>query len=182
MKNKEIINKILNSICFVVLIGVLLFCKTLLFYYSTIAIEDNIETETIVGTICFIITGMCFLSILPNRTRIIASIVIYFLVSLLLFGDHIYYIFSNSVLSIAQISNLQYGEEIIKVLPMVIQFKQILYFLDIFIILIALLNKTLKKKEEMLGSGGARLLSQHLGCRGRWISEFEASLVCRVPG
>jgi len=150
VKNKEIINKILNSICFVVLIGVLLFCKTLLFYYSTIAIEDNIETETIVGTICFIITGMCFLSILPNRTRIIASIVIYFLVSLLLFGDHIYYIFSNSVLSIAQISNLQYGEEIIKVLPMVIQFKQILYFLDIFIILIALLNKTLKieKKKE----------------------------------
>ena len=60
VKNKEIINKILNSICFVVLIGVLLFCKTLLFYYSTIAIEDNIETETIVGTICFIITGMCF--------------------------------------------------------------------------------------------------------------------------
>ena len=47
VKNKEIINKILNSIYFVVLIGVLLFGKTLLFYCSTIAIEDNIETETI---------------------------------------------------------------------------------------------------------------------------------------
>jgi hypothetical protein len=30
------------------------------------------------------------------------------------------------------------------------------------------------------GSGGTRLLSQHLGDRGRWMSEFEASLVYRV--
>jgi hypothetical protein len=30
------------------------------------------------------------------------------------------------------------------------------------------------------GSGVARLSSQHLGGRGRWISEFEASLVYRV--
>jgi hypothetical protein len=30
------------------------------------------------------------------------------------------------------------------------------------------------------GSGGACLESQHLGGRGRWISEFEASLVYRV--
>jgi hypothetical protein len=32
----------------------------------------------------------------------------------------------------------------------------------------------------MPGSGGACLYSQHLGGRGRWISEFEASLVYRV--
>jgi hypothetical protein len=32
----------------------------------------------------------------------------------------------------------------------------------------------------MLGSGGECLQSQHLGGRGRWISEFEASLVYRV--
>jgi hypothetical protein len=30
------------------------------------------------------------------------------------------------------------------------------------------------------GSGGTRLQSQHLGGRGRWISEFEVSLVYRV--
>jgi hypothetical protein len=30
------------------------------------------------------------------------------------------------------------------------------------------------------GRGGARLYSQHLGSRGRWISEFEASLVYKV--
>jgi hypothetical protein len=31
-----------------------------------------------------------------------------------------------------------------------------------------------------LGGDGARFESQHLGGRGRWISEFEASLVYRV--
>jgi hypothetical protein len=33
------------------------------------------------------------------------------------------------------------------------------------------------RNEIQLGSGGACLQSQHLGGRGRWISEFEASLV-----
>ena len=36
------------------------------------------------------------------------------------------------------------------------------------------------KSTGWLGSGGASLKSQHLGGRGRWISEFEASLVYRV--
>jgi hypothetical protein len=36
------------------------------------------------------------------------------------------------------------------------------------------------KRTGMPGGGGTRLLSQHLGGRGRWISEFEASLVYRV--
>lgn len=150
MIKKETINKALNSIWFVVLIGILIFCKTLLFYYSTIAMGDNIELGTIIGTICFIITIVCFLSALPNRTRIIITIIVDFLISLLLFGDHIYYIFSNSVLSIAQISNLQYGEEIASTLPMVIQFRQILYFLDILILLGVLVGKVLKieKKKE----------------------------------
>lgn len=150
MKKKEVINGVLNSIWFVVLIGILIFCKTLLFYYSTIAMGDNIELGTIVGTICFIITIVCFLSTLPNRTRIVTTIILDFLVSLMLFGDHIYYIFSNSVLSIAQISNLQYGEEIISTLPMVIQLRQILYFLDILILLGVLVGKVLKieKKKE----------------------------------
>jgi hypothetical protein len=37
-----------------------------------------------------------------------------------------------------------------------------------------------KKSSWKRGGGGSRLLSQHLGGRGRRISEFEASLVYRV--
>jgi hypothetical protein len=35
-------------------------------------------------------------------------------------------------------------------------------------------------KHRTADGGGARLYSQHLGGRGRWISEFKASLVYRV--
>ena len=38
-------------------------------------------------------------------------------------------------------------------------------------------NNQNSEKKKMLGSGGTRLYSQHVGGRGKWISEFEASLV-----
>jgi hypothetical protein len=37
--------------------------------------------------------------------------------------------------------------------------------------------KKLVMLRNSAGCGGARLLSQHLGGRGKWISEFKASLV-----
>lgn len=148
MTRKEIINKVFNGVGFVILIGIILFVKTILFYHNTIAINEQLEIETIVGTLCFILVIVSFLNILPNRTRIIISIIVDFLISLLLFGDHVYYIFSNSVLSIAQITNLQYGEEIISTLPMVLKINQILYFLDILIIIGLLLGKILKIEKK----------------------------------
>jgi hypothetical protein len=39
---------------------------------------------------------------------------------------------------------------------------------------------TSNQSKRQAGHGGAHLWSQHLGGRGRWISEFEASLVYRV--
>lgn len=150
MAKKEIINKVFNSVWFVILIGVLLLGKTFLFYHNTIAINEPLEMETIIGTACFMAVMICFLTILPNRTRIITAIVIDFLVSLLLFADHVYYVFSNSVISVAQITNLQYGEEIAGTLPMVMQVKQILYFLDMMVLIGLGIGKIIKweKKEK----------------------------------
>lgn len=79
MTKKEIINKVFNSVWFVILIGGLLLAKTFLFYNNTIAINEPIEIETIVGTVCFIFVIVCFLSILPNRMRIILCILVDFL-------------------------------------------------------------------------------------------------------
>jgi hypothetical protein len=42
------------------------------------------------------------------------------------------------------------------------------------------MKKIKLKKNFQPGGDGARLSSQHLGGRGRWISKFEASLVYRV--
>ena len=150
MAKKEVINKLFNSVWFVILIGVLLLGKTFLFYHNTIAINEPLEMETMIGTACFMAVMICFLTILPNRTRIITAIVIDFLVSLLLFADHVYYVFSNSVISVAQITNLQYGEEIAGTLPMVMQVKQILYFLDMMVLIGLGIGKVIKWEKYQL--------------------------------
>lgn len=148
MTKKEIINKAFNSVVFVILIGILLLLKTFLFYNNTIAVSEPLEMETIIGTIAFIVVISCFFTILPNRARIITTSIVNFIISLVLFSDHIYYTYSNSVLSVAQITNLQYGEEIMSTLQMVVQIRQILYFLDILILIILLFNKILKIEKK----------------------------------
>lgn len=155
---KKLLNKFINSIWFAIIIGILIFLKTLLFYKSTIAINDSLTLKTIIGTMTFIIMIVCFLCVLPNRARTTCGIIVNVLFSILLFGDNIYYIYSNNVLSIAQITNLQYGEEIISTLPMVLELKQILYFIDIIVLLLLFIlkilkleKKTKKTKKQLIG-------------------------------
>ena len=149
-KIKEILNKAINSIWFPIFIGIIIFFKTILFYNNTINIDDKLELETIIGTMSFSTVLVCFLCVLPNRGRVISAICIDIFFSILLFSDNVYYIYSNSVLSVAQITNLQYGEEIMSTLPMVIQAKQILYFVDIIIFMLLIIFKIVKiyKKEK----------------------------------
>ena len=149
-KVKIALNKILNSIWFVVIICILIFLKTILFYNNTIAISEELRSETIIGTIWFVAIFLCFLSLLPNKARIITSIAFNIIISILLFCDNAYYTYSSNVLSIAQITNLQYGEEILSTLPMLLKLNNILYFIDIIIIIVLILTKVLKieRKEE----------------------------------
>lgn len=149
MTKKERVNKAFNSVAIVIIIGIILFLKNIFFYYNTIANNDELYEETILGTIYFIIVIVCLISSLPNRSRVITCLVVDFLISLLLFIDHSYYVYSNNMISIAQITNLQYGEEIMSTLPKVITWSQILYFIDIIIILVCIIGKIfrIEKKE-----------------------------------
>ena len=149
-KTKELLSKFVNSIWFVVIIGILLFMKTMFFYNNTISNSGKIEMQTILGTIGFTVILVCILIILPNRARIITTLTSNFIVSLVLFGDNIYYIYSNSFLSIAQITNLQYGEEILSTLPAVFEIKHLLYFVDIILIIATckLMKIKFQKKEN----------------------------------
>lgn len=150
MKNKieEVINAVLNSRLFIVLIGIILFIKTIFFYKSTIASIEELQVKTILGTISFLVVLICFISVLPNKVRIRTILIIDFLISILLYADNLYYTFSSSVLSVAQISNLQYTEQIIDTLPSLIELKQILYFIDLIIIAICYISKILKTKQN----------------------------------
>ena len=112
------INKFFNSIGFPILIGIILLLKTIFFYQNTISIRETIDIDTILGTIAFLVTMVFMICILPNRARGITTIIVDVLLSIILFADNIYHTYSSSVLSVAQILNLQYGEEIMDTLPM----------------------------------------------------------------
>ncbi|MBO6232923.1 MAG: sulfatase-like hydrolase/transferase [Clostridia bacterium] len=143
-KFKNRVNQVLNSPMFVLIIGVLIFFKTIFFYNNTIAINEPAEFDTILGTISFIAVIVSVISILPNRARIWTAIIINLLLSILLFADNIYYSFSSNVLSVAQLDNLQYGGEIMKTLPSLLEWKQLLYFIDIIIMLLLIIFKEIK--------------------------------------
>ena len=147
---KKYANIFLNSIAFPIVIGILLILKTMLFYQNTINVREVQNIQTLLATTSFILTLVCFICTLPNRARIITTIVADVVISLLLCADNLYYIYSSSVLSIAQITNAQYGEEIADTLPMLFRPWQLLYFIDIFIYIILVLLKIQKieKKEK----------------------------------
>lgn len=148
IKTKEILNNFFNSIYFPIMIGIFLFLKTIFFYQNTISIREVMDKYTVWGTIAFLSTIVCIICTLPNRGRVITTIVVDILLSILLFADNIYHTYSSSVLSVAQIMNLQYGEEIMDTLPMLLQAKEILYFIDIILIVIGLSTRTVKVKKK----------------------------------
>ena len=117
----EVVNKFFNSIGFQIVIGIFLLLKTIFFYQNTITIREVVDKELIYGTSMFIITFICAICVLPNRVRSIFTIVLDVILSILLFADNLYYTYSSSVLSVAQITNLQYGEEIMGTLPMLLE-------------------------------------------------------------
>ena len=147
-KIRHILNRIVNSRLFVVLIGTMLFIKTIYLYKNTIAVSTQIQTQTIIGTISFLTIIICFLMILPNKIRIKATLIMSFLLSLLVWADNIYYKYSASAISVEQLSNLQYTEQITETIPSLIKFGQVIYFIDFIIIGILFLMKILKIDKE----------------------------------
>lgn len=150
-KIEVILNKITNSDLFIVIIAIFLILKTILFYKNTVCVNESLDILTIRNSIIYIISLLGILIIMPRKTKNIIGFIIDILISLLLFVDNLYYIYSSNVLSVLQISNVQYGEEIISTLPMLLKPYQILYFLDILIIFIIISTKNIKLKESDKG-------------------------------
>lgn len=157
VKINEVINKILNCRLFVLFVGIMLFVKTIYFYKNTIAISEILEKQTIIGTISFLTILICFLSIIPNKFRTKVTMVIDCLISILLCADNLYYTYSSNFLSMSQITNLQYTEEIMGTLPSLIEFSQIIYFIDIILVAILYLIKILKTDKEKRFSNKQKL-------------------------
>lgn len=140
-KNKAVINKMLNSTLVILLFIIILTLKTMLFYKTTMFTDIRIPLMLVGKTVIFVCAVFYILFLLKNRWRFIIGMVINLLVSILLFTDELYYSYSNSVVSVAQISNLQYAGEISKTLPYLIRPLQVLYFIDFIIIAVAIISK-----------------------------------------
>lgn len=143
-KIKENLNKIVNSNFFIIILMIVVFLKTILFYKSTICINEKIYINTIQMSIMYILSLFGMLYLLPKKGRNIAGITMNILISILLFADNIYYSYSSNVLSVLQISNLQYGEEIMSTLPLLLKLPQILYFIDILTLIILIATSIIK--------------------------------------
>ena len=143
-KTKEILNKVINSSYFIIILAIFIILKTILFYKSTVCINEKIDIKTIQSSIIYILSLFGILCVLPKKGRNIGGIVLDTVISIILFADNIYYTYSSNVLSVLQITNLQYGEEIMSTLPMLLKLHQILYFIDILLLVILFVSKFVK--------------------------------------
>ena len=161
---KVAINKLFNSIGFIILIGISIMLKTLFFYQDTIMIREQLNFNIIIGSISFILIILLICLTLSNRQRIFIGLTFNLILSIILFGDDLYYSYSSNVLSISQITNLQYGEEIMTTLPMLIKFRHIIYFIDLIIIIALIISKYLKIEEKRKLDKKGKILRTISGC------------------
>ena len=111
------------------------FCENII-YFSAL-IQKTIVAKTFIYSMYLVTFVFFFL----NRLRFVFSFVLNFCSSVIMFADELYYRYSSSLLSVAQISNLQYSEQISEALKELVKFNQIFYFVDLVCILILLVTK-----------------------------------------
>ena len=151
-KTKLSLSKILtiatNTRMFPVLVGIILVLKTVVLYKFSLfknaqyTFLDYAVLSVMVGI--YISLFMVIPMLLKPRARFWIALLINLLISILLCIDEIYYNYSSNLVSVSQISNLQYGREISLALPNLINIRLILYFIDIILIIILLIAKKIK--------------------------------------
>ena len=141
---KDIINKIVNSELIIIFTAIMLFFKICIFYKNTIYRAGHMQTTIIAKTFIFSMFIVTVLFILKNISRFIFSNMINIFFSILIFADELYYSYSTSLISVAQISNAKYSEQIASTIGVLLNLHQVLYFIDIFIILILVITKFVK--------------------------------------
>ena len=145
---KKYTNKIINSELFIIFTGIMLFLKMFLFYKGTIYQAESINLDIVSKTFIFSMFIVTFLFLFKNKLRFILSLIINIFFSILMFVDNLYYNYSTSLISVSQISNLQYSEQIAASIKDLLNIVQLLYFIDIFIIIILLITKFIKLEKS----------------------------------
>ena len=127
---------VLTSRLFVVIVGIILVLKTIFLYKMAIFYHKPVEKEYIDMIAAFVCILMTIPMLLKGKIRIWVTLLFDLLISILLFVNELYYSYSSNLVSVSQISNLQYGKEISVALPNLIHIWHFLYFADIILLLI----------------------------------------------
>ena len=153
MEKRELFTKIFSSRYFILFLFFIILLKTILFYADTVFYKEGIWLWSIRQTSFFIIFMVSLLLLCrSSRLRFILGMIMNLGVSVLLFADELYYLYASNIISVMQAGNLQYGGEIIAAIPSLLKPRQVLYFIDILIIIICLALKVVKveKHKEFL--------------------------------
>ncbi len=140
--------KIINTRIFPILIGFIILLKTIFLYKNGMYSNQSIGREMLITMSymagAFIAIFIIIPMLLKPRARFWATLLVDLLVSILLCINEIYYNYSSNLVSVSQISNLQYGKEISASLPDLIHIRQIAYFIDIILIIILVIAKKIR--------------------------------------
>ena len=146
---KKFIEYVLSSSWYALLLGTIILLKTVFFYSNTVFKNDTIWLWSVRQT-CFFIVILVFPVLLLKKSvsRFEFGTIINLFVSILLFADELYYTYASNILSVMQVGNMQYKDEIIAAIPTLLNKSQILYFFDFILIAILLIGKFIKIKEN----------------------------------
>ena len=145
---KNVLNGILQTRLYVILVGFAILLKTLFLYRKAIFINEPIEPIYIDMAFAFICIIISVPMLFKARIRFWICTILNLATSIILFMNEVYYGYSSNLVSVSQISNLQYGKEISAALPSLLHIRHILYFIDIVIVLILVISKTIKIRKQ----------------------------------
>lgn len=149
---------ILKTRIFVVIISLILLLKTILLYKVAIFTTKPLKFEYVYMVFAFICIFVTIPMIAKNKLRFWTLLAIDFIISMLLFINELYYTYATNLVSLSQISNLQYGREISAALPSLLHFRQLLYFIDIVIWLVLYFSK----KERFVSDNASEETTYHI--------------------
>ena len=149
-KTRELeIEDVISSRWYILIIGILLILKTILFYADTVFFSEKIWLWTVRQTIFFIVILLSPLLLFrSSKTRFIIGQIFNFTVSIILFADELYFEYASNILSVMQAGNIQYKDEILAAIPSLLNLRQILYFIDFPILIILFLRGTISVKKR----------------------------------
>lgn len=144
---KKAIEYLLSTRWYTFVLGIIMLVKTIFFYRNTVFKNDTIWLWSVRQT-CFFIVILVFPTLLLKKSvrRFEVGTIINLIVSVVLFADELYYTYASNILSVMQVGNMQYKDEIIAAIPTLLNKSQVLYFIDFLIIAILMMTRMIRIK------------------------------------